>query len=537
MAGYKETPRQKMIGMLYLVLTALLALNVSKDILNAFVSVNEGMVHTNRTFAVKNNTLMAEFERQLAQQEERVRPFYEKALEARRLTEEMVQYIEDLNTDIIANTEFNLTLEPNNAHRSHERWQRAQEVDLADVGKLDNYHRPMIAMGVNRMEEIPNGRARQLKERIYQYREDMLNLLDEDQQIDLALDYPDAVNKHYGREMPWEFNTFYYTVLAAHPVIFNRMISDVLNAEADILTQLMNNISRFDFTFDAIEAAVVPQSRMIPQGSNFEATMFVAAFDTKAPIRATINGTEVEGDSGRIIWSQPAGAEGPQTVSGQIYVFDPIQQEERPYPFETQYTVFRPTATVAATNMNVFYRGLKNPVSVSVPGYSHRDVRVSISGGHTIRATGAGTYEVEPGSGREARVTVSVTDPATGQSRTMGTSDFRIRAVPTPVATFAGVTGGAIDKARIAANPRAAADMGDFVFQGVRFQVVSFNFVMAERSGVLTTLAQRGDRLDGAALARVQAATRGQRIFIENIMARGPDGQNRNLGSVILRIN
>ncbi len=538
MAGYKETPRQKMIGMMYLVLTALLALNVSKDILNAFVTVNDGLVQTNQNFEDKNQALMMEFNAQMALQPERVEPYFIKAEEAQRLSNEMVQYIKDLMTDVVAYTEFGVALQPNNTHRSDEKWQRAAGISLGEIKKQDNYNKPMVVMQP-KPENLANGRARALRDKVWEYRDQMLLLLEEDQreEMNLGFNYYPAENKHYKNQvMEWEFNTFYHTVLAAHVVIFNRMINEVRNAEADVIARLRANIDALDFKFDQIDVAVVPNSMMVAAGSPFEAQIFVAAFDTKSAIRAEINGQTVPGDSGRVSYRATTNTPGLQTVSGNLFVFDPSIGGEKAYPFSTSYSVFQPMATVAATNMNVFYRGLDNPISVSVPGYSHAQISVGISAGHTLTSAGAGTYIVKPGAGREATISVSATGPD-GQRKTMGSSQFRIRTVPTPVAKFAGVQGGNIDKAVILANPVATADMGDFVFEGVRFSITSFNFVMAERSGVLTTLAQRGNRLDGAALARVQAATRGQRIFIENIMARGPDGSNHNLGSVILRVN
>jgi gliding motility-associated protein GldM len=538
MAGYKETPRQKMIGMMYLVLTALLALNVSKDILNAFVTVNDGLVQTNQNFEDKNQALMMDFAAQMALQPEKVEPFYKKAEEASKLSNEMVQYIKDLMTDVIAYTEFGVAVQPNNAHRSDEKWKQAAEINLASIKKQDNYNKPMVVMQP-KPENLANGRARELRDKVWEYRDKMLLLLEESQrdEMNLGFNYYPAENKHYkNQEMEWEFNTFYHTVLAAHVVIFNRMINEVRNAEADIIAKLRSNIDELDFKFDQIDVAVVPTTMMVPQGSQFEAQIFVAAFDTKSAIRAEVNGQPIPGDSGRVFFRQTASGTGTQEVKGELFVFDPSVGGEKAYPFSTSYSVFKPMATVAATNMNVFYRGLENPVSVSVPGYSHGNISVSISAGHQLISKGGGEYIVKPGGGREATINVSARGPD-GSSRAMGSTKFRIRAVPTPVAKFAGVQGGNIDKARIVANPLATADMGDFVFEGVRFTVTSFNFVMAERSGVLTTLAQRGNRLDGAALGRVQAATRGQRIFIENIMAKGPDGSTHNLGSVILRVN
>ena len=537
MAGYKETPRQKMIGMLYLVLTALLALNVSKDILEAFVTVNDGLEQTNRTFENKNAMLYADFSIQLAQQEDKVRPFYDKAQKAKELSDRMVQYIRDLSTDVVAYTEFGVRPVDDNSHRSHERWKEAFNTKLEDFKKKDNYDKPIVVLIPNTSDH-KSGRAHQLNLELQNYKKEMLALLDDKalaDSIDLGFNYQPSWNKQYKREMSWEFNTFYRTVLAANVVIFNKMIAEVRNAEADIVARLISNITRMDFKFDEIDAKIVPVSMMIPQGSQYEATLFVAAYDTKTPIRAIINGQQHTGDSGKVVFRTPSGGEGDHKVEGQIFVFDPSTGTEKPYDFSTSYSVFRPTATVSATRMNVFYRDLENPLSVSVPGVSHGNVSVSISAGHQLVSQGGGNYIVKPGAGRDATITVSARIGT--QSQTMGSFPYRIRNVPPPTPLFAGSKGGPIAKQQIVANPVASAYLEEFLFEGVNFTVSSFNFVIRERSGILTTLPQRGNRLDASAIAKVQAASRGERIFIEDIRATGPGGKSYPLPSVILRVN
>lgn len=537
MAGYKETPRQKMIGMLYLVLTALLALNVSKDILEAFVTVNEGLERTNQTFEGKNEMLYQDFREQLILQEERVRPFYERAQEAKEMSEEMIDYIKNLMTDVVAFTELGLRTTDDYSHRNDERWKRAYEMDLDEVRKLDNYDRP-IAIMIPDQANIKTGKAYELNMKLQEYKNNMIALLEDPvlmERTDLGFHYEPSYNKNTKRVMPWEFNTFYYTVLAAHVVIFNQMIAEVRNAEAEIVARLIANIDRGSFKFDVVDAAIVPNSMMVPMGSEYEATLFVAAFDTESPIRAVINGQEVLGDSGRVIYRTVANREGDQEVSGQIFVPDPISGDEIPYDFSTSYSVFRPTATVAATNMNVFYRDLENPLSVSVPGVSHQNVRVSISGGHQLIPQGGGRYIVKPGTGREAVVTVDAN--IGGRTQRMGQYPYRIRNVPPPTPMFAGVRGGNINKQQVLAAPVVTAVLEEFLFAGVNFTVQSFNFVIRERSGILTALPQRGNRLDANAISRVQAAQRNERIFIEEIRARGPGGRVVPLPSVIVRLN
>lgn len=535
MAGYKETPRQKMIGMMYLVLTALLALNVSKDILQAFVTVNDGLEQTNRTFESKNQKLYSDFDKQLKLQQEKVKPFYDRAMKAKELSDNMVKYIKDLMTDVIAYTEFGVKVQKDNSHRTSDKWKLAYDIKLDDVKQKDNYDKPILILIPDQANE-KTGKAYELKMALEKYKVDMKNLIPdttERNKVDLGFNFVRGWNKEVKREMSWEFNTFYHTVLAANVVIFNKMIAEVRNAEAEIVAKLISGITLDDYKFDRIDAKIVPVSMMIPQGGQYEATLFVAAYDTKGKTRAVINGQTIPGDSGRVIFKAPSGAEGDHKVEGQIFVLDPYGNEKG-YEFSSSYSVFKPTATVAATNMNVFYRNLENPLSVSVPGVSHGSISVSISAGHTLISKGGGLYTVKPGPGRDAIITVSA--KIGDRTQTMGSYPYRIRNVPPPTPYFAGKKGGTIPKAQVLANPVCQAVLEEFLFPDVKYNVTGFNFVIKEKSGVLTSIPQRGGRLDGAAVSKVQAASRGERIFIEEIKASGPGGVIVSLPSVILKL-
>ncbi len=105
MAGYKETPRQKMIAMMYLVLTALLALNVSKDILEAFLVVNESIETTNTNFSSKNETTLSKFKQQYEMNQAKVGPFWTKAQEAAAISHDIINYIDWVKFALVSESE------------------------------------------------------------------------------------------------------------------------------------------------------------------------------------------------------------------------------------------------------------------------------------------------------------------------------------------------------------------------------------------------------------------------------------------------
>ena len=163
MAGGKETPRQKMIGMMYLVLTALLALNVSKDILNAFVTVNESLVKTNFNFDAKNNVTQNAFELAMLNNEAKTKPFYDAAKAARSMSKDLDKFIAELKSELYVHVE---------------KVEKAtgDTINLAKINGKDNYDIPThFLIGDN--EEAATGKAAELKDKINKYRADILSLV------------------------------------------------------------------------------------------------------------------------------------------------------------------------------------------------------------------------------------------------------------------------------------------------------------------------------------------------------------------------
>ncbi|MBM3437456.1 MAG: hypothetical protein FJY07_14715, partial [Bacteroidetes bacterium] len=267
MAGYKETPRQKMIAMMYLVLTALLALNVSREILSAFLVVNESMETTNKQFSDKVDDIYTEFEKQYSINPNKVEEYYNKAKDVKTLSNEMVDYLNSLKANIISLTE-GVPIEV------------ADTMHLEYVQKKDNYDTPTnYFLGT----ETKKGEAENLLAKISDYKAKLLKMVQEKDRegFELGLKTDGSYKNADGKSESWEWHHFYRTILAADITILNKLIAEVYNAEANVVNYLYSSISAEDFKFDEVNAKVIPNSNYVFQGDKYQAEILVAAYDTK----------------------------------------------------------------------------------------------------------------------------------------------------------------------------------------------------------------------------------------------------------------
>lgn len=522
MAGFRETPRQKMIGMLYLVLMALLALNVSVKVLEAFVTVNESMKATNENFARKIEATYFSFEQQYKLNPARVGPFYETASKVREMSAELIDYLNETIIEAIAYSE-RIEIE------------EARNLSLGDAKTKDQYGRT-TAFYIN------YGRAAELRQRIEEYREGVLGLLDpiDRDRIKIGLDTEGPFYDKGGNKQSWEMHNFYHTILAANTTILNKTINEVQNAELDIVSLLFSAVDADSYKFDAIEAKVIPTSNFVFLGETFEAEILVGAYDTKSnPEVLFVFGADriteqniqtarrIEGKEGSVKLQIPTNSAGVKQFAGAIRVPSP-SGEIRSYNFSHEFIVGRPSLTVSATRMNVFYSGVDNPVSISVSGIADSQIRPRISAGE-IRRRGNEWVVRVPETASSAAISVIA------DGRNMGSSEFRVKRVPDPTATIAGISGGNIDRSRLLAATAIIPTMPvDFEFD-LSFHITSFEFV-ATRAGDIFQRPGSGNRLTEEMITYIQNSRRGDRIWLENIYARGPEGGTRRLGTINLTI-
>jgi gliding motility-associated protein GldM len=339
---------------------------------------------------------------------------------------------------------------------------------------------------------------------------------------------------------------FYYSVLAADVAILNKMITDVKNAEFDVISHFLNEISAEDFKFDKINAKVIPKSRYIFEGEKYEADVIVAAYDTKGnpdvyyldgvdTVRDIKNAHKVEGIGGVVKLEFPASSPGPKKYAGIIRVLSPLG-DTMTYAFKDEYIVALPSLTVSATRMNVFYTGVDNPVSVSVPGISTSQIQASINVGTLTPSTdnAESNYMARIPAGTTGEAVVSVKAEYDGSVRDMGSIKFRIKRVPDPEAYIANVRDGVIAKNAILAAGGIIPRMPeDFEFD-LNFVITSFTFTSV-RSGDVFSFQGQGNLLTPEMKSFVQIARPGTKVWLENIIAKGPDG-NRRLGTISLVI-
>jgi gliding motility-associated protein GldM len=537
----KETPRQKMIGMMYLVLTALLALNVSKDVLNSFVLVNNGLTKTNANYQQKNDVIYGEFERAAAENEKKAGPWLAKANEIRTKANALFDQMEGLKREIIAKGDG----------EDSKALVRKNEIVADSISVKDNTDKPAeIMIGDNN-----DGKAFGLKASINEFRELLLGMIGEEGEsvksaIEKTLETndPPAVE---GKKEAWENEHFEHLPLIAVVTILSGLQNNVRNAETEILNYLYSQIDAGSFKFNKLEAVVIPKSDYVIKGNTYEAKVFIAASDTTQDPKILIgNYKEIPGEEGSVDYEMVGGYNelpvekgigvykaggssiGPKKWGGLIVLKSPKGGADIKRPFKSEYMVEEPSMTVSPTKMNVFYVGLDNDVEISVSGVAADKVSPSISNGKISKVSG-NKYIVNPL--KQGNCLVRVIADMDGTKKDMGFKEFRVKLLPTPVAKVAGQRGGGVLKANLIAATGIVAEMENFEF-AVNARVTSFR-VSARIGGSDQEAICNGNKFSDEVKGIIAKVQKGGKIFFEEIKASLPDGSVRDLGSVILKVN
>ena len=549
MAGYKETPRQKMIAMMYLVLTALLALNVSKEILDAFLVVNKSMESTNESVAAKINEKYAQFEHQYNMNTTKVGPYWERAQNVKTEADNLLEYLEYLKYKLVEVSERKDSAMVMDLYYVDTiiNGQRKKVLDLPLVPTKDKYDATTFYM----IRENQNGEAWNLSRRMQVMRDTLLsvmNLPSDSRKVGLITNMDGVVYRNAdGIAQDWEMHNFYHTILAADITILNKIIAEVRSGEFNALNYLYASVSEKDFKFDNVEAKVIPKSTYIFKGQTYEADVIVAAYDSKTEVESKYvagvdswnesylnRANSVEGEGGKIKLEFTSRNEGPQKYAGIIEMKDPVTGDIISYPYEGSYYVAPPSLTVAPLKMNVFYIGVDNPVSISAAGLSKDEIRPTINMG---KLTKDGTdwkvrIDTKPASGQMA--IVSATASVDGETMSLGNSEFRVKRVPSPTAEIAGMTDGSVDKNVLLAAGAIIPDMKDFEFD-LYFVVTSYQFATV-MNGDWVQKNIKGNLFTDEVKNILRNGKRKQKFFFEKIQAQGPDGTIRSLNPISLEL-
>ena len=562
MAAAKETPRQKMIGMMYLVLTALLALNVSADILDAFAIVNDGLEKTNASVESKIEDYYNIFEQQYSRQPEKAQIYWDKANEIRVKTDEIINYIEkEIKVPLVLETE-NITEQEllaskdskksliRNVDKINPENRRVfYEFDLNNIGAKDKYDAATNYM-------INQGNATILKEKIQQYRAFVVSTVEDagianyNKYVGLLTDYDLNGDKiiytdNDGQELSWENKNFEHIILTAEIAILNKIVGEIQTTEYDAITALFKQIGSSDFKFESVKARVIQKSDFIIKGQNYEAEIFIAAADTSKAFdvkyfmgtddynKAKGEPVKLNSKEGKVILSFPATTVGVQKYAGRIEIPRPDGTMAF-YDFNESFQVAPPSVTVAPINMMVMYEELQNPISVSAPGFTSDEITINVEGGKYTKGATNGEYFVEVNKGAKlVKVHVSAKDD-NGKMVDMGYQEFRVKMVPDPVVKIGDITGGKVDKEVLLSIGRVMAVMKDFDFKDFNYTVDTYT--VSTYRGTFIDKQNKGPKFSDEVIALISNAQAGQRIQFQDICVKSPKGEIRNVGSINIQI-
>ena len=477
---------------MYLVLTALLALNISSEVLNAFRTMDKSFSNANATIDKKTQTIFASLENKINDPKTRdlAAIWKPKAERARQLSDEMVAYIDNIKTQI-----QNEAGGADGGHFNEKNTNAATKI-LVDgnsgkelLNKLTDYKKSLLGIDEKINNQFKNS-------------------------LPLDLSMPVVQNKS---NRNWEDAYFRRTPAIAAITVLSKFQSDIKNAESQVVEYCHNQIGEVQVGYDEFQALATANAQFLLPGSEFTITAGVGAFSKNARPTVTIDGTPVPlNANGLAEYKTVAGGPGSYTRKVNISFVKP-DGTTATLSKDINYVVASPTGlTVSADAVKVLYVGLDNPISIGGgSGTSASNLRVSISQGSISGSNGKYIAKVTtPGT---AKITVNDGKQTTG-------FDFRVKSVPTPTAMVGASKGGRIRVNDFKAQAGVRAELENFVFEGVKFTIVEYTMTFAGAGyPEFMHKAVSGNSFN-AVRSMIERAKPGSTITIDEIRASGPGG-------------
>lgn len=503
-----------MINLMYVLLMAMLAMNVSSDVLNGFSLVDESLSRSTVNATAQNEVMYDNFEQSMTQNPEKVREWYSRAQNVRAMSDTLYNFAEELKIRI------------------------AQEADGKDADYTNLKNRENLEASTYIMLAPGTGKGKQLYDAITEYRENILTMISDSTQRQIIRDNfkTEVPRKNISLMKNWQEYHFENMPAIAAITLLTKLQNDIRYAEGEVLHTLARNIDVGDVRVNQIRALVIPNSRNVVRGSEFAAQIILAAVDSTQRPEIYIDEQRLETENGN--YSLLCNKTGDYTLNGYMLVNDGSGASTR-YDFSQGYTVVEPTATVSASLMNVLYAGFENPVSISVPGVAANRIAANISSGKgTIKSDGKGGYIVIPTQiGEDIKIEVTAADEE-GHRRSMGQYAFRVRQLPdpTPFIEFKDKDGNTqryrggkpFGKQTLMSTQGIVAAIDDGLLN-ISFKVLSFDVLFFDNMGNAVPRKSDGASFSSAQKEIFRSLQRGKRFYITNVRAIGPDNVERQL--------
>jgi gliding motility-associated protein GldM len=522
-----KEPRQKMINMMYLVLTALLALNVSTEVLNAFTTVNRSLENSNKVIAQKNDLTYKQFSDALADPKTaaQAKIWSKTAFQAQSMAATFSKYIEDLKRNL------------------------QKESGLKTVDGKEEYNIGDLDAATRMFDQ--GGHGKKLYDSLKQIRQALLNLLDPSNYDSLSPAVKDELIKtkaDFTTRLPidtripksetgeaekkdsaenWTIRYFHMTPTVAALTILSKFESDVKNSESQVVDYLHKQIGEVKVRYDKQDAIVEPSATYVMPGDEMKITAGIGAFSSTAKPTITFDGVGAPvGDDGTAVSSFKASGSGPHQVTVHIDYFKPDGSIGHAIEV-VKYDVGVPSgASMFLEKMNVVYIAVDNPVTISGGSVGAEKVRVSFDHGEITKTSGD-EYNIVPTTAGEGKIIID----AAGKPYPF---TVRVKYLPNPTGYVGSHTGGVVSSAEFKAVGGVLAKLESDFQAG--FTVLDYKLA-ATINGQYMEAANDGPRWTGQALALVQRCTPGTHVFIDELRCKGKDNKIRTLPSMIFTLN
>ena len=516
----RMSPRQRMINLMYIVLTAMLALNVSSDVLNGFSQVQDGIHRTNLNISARNDVQFTHLEGLYKQNPEKAGKWYAQGVELHKRSNDIYESIETLKTEI------------------------AKAADGANGKYTDIRNNDDLEASSVTMLNPSTNKGAALRKQIDSYREYVAQMIpdaDKRKAVEEMLSTVVATRPGTVGPTSWEQKMFENMPAVAAVTLLTKVQNDIRQAESEALSSLITSIDIGDVRVNELNAYVIPTSNMIMRGGKYSANIVLAAIDTTQRPTIYVNGSKLANSNG--LYEFVAGSVGNHEYSGYIEVTRGDGTVDK-RPFKSSYTVMEPMATISPTMMNVLYAGIANPISISVPGVPMSAIQAAMTNGTLTR--NGDHWVAHPGKvGSEA--VISVTANVEGHSQTVGSMTFRVRKLPDPSPYLAIKDGNGntvhykgspkrISKGALLAAEGVGAAIDDDILN-VTYSVVSFSTVFFDQMGNAIPELSDGARFSARQKEQFRRLKAGKTFFISDVKAKGPDGITRDISPMQVALN
>ena len=568
--------RQKMINMMYLVLTALLALNVSKEVLLSFFKINSGIERTTKSIEDKNNTTYLTFEQAASNDPVKFKETNEKVKNIKSKSDELFMFIQEMkyilvkkadgivylgdklmlideNGDLDEDKAVSTKDNPKNFNDLTDSQKRLPIAELK--AKSDRYaSQEMFLIDKNKLAYGKGAKEKdllafQLSTKIKDIGIFYSSLSNGNQDLKSTINNVcnvDGVIKSDGNKVPWEKDNFQDMPAVSALTILSKIQSDIRNVESDLINYLKRNLDENTVKFDNAQAIVIPETKYITRGDSFRSDVFITAYNQNSNpdifigdyTYDSISGSfSMSGDydtlrvvNGKGKYSIRTSSEGQKEWRGLINLAD--ESGTKQYPFSSSYRVAPKSATISPVRMNILYTGLENsevggnPIKISVPGYRSDQLSISMSNGSTkITNKSKGEYLAIPDALPKSKVTgksiitVYATDD-NGKRKAMGEMDFRVKRTPDPkpYLNLDESNTGLVSLDKLVAKGLVRAKLKDFDFDGIGWYVQKFTLRAQNQRGLQSTARQEnGMKFTSEQINLLNNAPRESKIYITDI--------------------